>query len=105
MLFVIRAYDKPDARPLRLESRAAHLRYLADAGDRIKLAGPLLSGEGAGDGQGQPVGSLIIIDAASEAAVKLFADNDPYQAAGVFERVDIVPFKPVLGAWAPEESA
>ncbi len=105
MLFVIRAHDKPGQLEVRMSNRPAHIQYLKDAGDRIKLAGPLLSGEGAGDDQGQPVGSLIVIDAASEAAVKLFAENDPYYAADVFERVDIAPFRASLGLWLPSEDA
>ena len=47
---------------------------------------------------------MILIDAASEGAVKLFADNDPYTAAGVFERVEIRPFKAVTGAWLIDDA-
>ena len=103
MLFVIQAIDKTPGSEARTNTRPAHLQYLADAGDRIKLAGPMLAGEGAGDDQGVPIGSLIIIDAASEAAVKLFADNDPYTSAGVFKEVTIRPFKGVTGAYLADD--
>jgi len=98
MLFMILAHDKADSLALRLANRSAHLSYIGDAGDRIKLAGPILS---PGDDP-KPIGSMIIIDAASEGAVQLFADNDPYATAGLFDTVEIKPWKPVTGVWAPE---
>ncbi|MBL4836321.1 MAG: YciI family protein [Kordiimonadaceae bacterium] len=96
MLFVILAVDKPDSVDLRMATRAAHLEYISAAGDRLKVAGPFLS---PGDGP-KPIGSMIVIDAASEAAVQLFADNDPYAHAGLFQSVDIRPWKAAVGAWA-----
>ena len=99
MLFAIYAFDGPNGAAIRAKTRPAHLQYLKDAGSRIKLVGPITEG---GEG-GKPVGTLVVIDAASEAAVKLFAENDPYAHAGVFERVDIHPFKAVMGAWLPQE--
>ncbi|MBV1900625.1 MAG: YciI family protein [Kordiimonadaceae bacterium] len=96
MLFVILAVDKPDSVDLRMATRAAHLEYVSGAGDRLKVAGPFLS---PGDDP-KPIGSMIVIDAASEAAVQLFADNDPYVHAGLFQSVDIRPWKAAVGAWA-----
>lgn len=99
MLFAIWAIDINDGGKARAAHLAAHRRYLADAGDRVKMAGPLLSSEGSEGGAGELIGSLIIIDAASEAAVKLFSENDPFTQEGVFERVEIKPFKPLIGSW------
>lgn len=99
MLFAIFCYDKPDSFDLRKATRPAHLEYLAGAGDRVKLGGPLIGpGEGA-----KPIGSMLVIDAASEAAVKMFADNDPYQSAGLFERVEIHHWQRVTGSWGADE--
>lgn len=99
MLFAVRCYDKPDSVALRMSTRPAHVEYLKGAGDRVKIAGPILSpGE-----DPQPIGSLIIIDAASEAAVQLFAENDPYATAGLFDKVDISPWKRALGAWGEDD--
>jgi len=98
MLFMILAQDKADSLDLRMATRAAHLRYIEDAGDRIKIAGPILS---PGDDP-KPVGSMIIIDAASEGAVQLFADNDPYATAGLFGKVEIKPWNAVVGTWLPK---
>lgn len=99
MLFAIFCYDKPDSAGIRQATRPAHLEYLSGAGDRVKIGGPLL---GPGD-DGAPIGSMIVIDAASEAAVQLFADNDPYFTAGLFERVEIHPWRWVTGAWGGSE--
>lgn len=98
MLFAIFCYDKPDSAALRQATRPAHLAYLEEAGDRVKLGGPLL---GPGD-DGAPIGSMLIVDAASEAAVQLFADNDPYYTAGLFENVEIHHWKRVVGTWGTE---
>lgn len=98
MLFAILCYDKPDGLGVRQATRPLHLEYLADAGDRVKLAGPLIGpGEGA-----TPIGSMIVIDAASEAAVQLFASNDPYATAGLFERVEIHPWVRAMGSWGAD---
>lgn len=98
MLYAIFCYDKPNGVSLRQSTRPKHLDYLGDAGDRVKIAGPLL---GPGNG-GAPIGSLIVIDAASEAAVQLFANNDPYTTAGLFERVEIHPWVRGIGVWGAD---
>jgi uncharacterized protein YciI len=97
MLYMVLCYDKPDSVDLRMETRPAHLSYLGDAGERVKLAGPLMSA----DETPVPIGSLILIDAASEMAVKLFAENDPYNSVGLFEKVEIKEWKAGLGDWVP----
>ncbi len=98
MLFVIVAKDKKDGHTIRATTRAAHLDYLADAGDRLRLAGPLK------DANDKPVGSMIVIDAASETAARLFAKNDPYAQVGLFQSVDIFPYVAVTGVWATGEA-
>lgn len=99
MLYVIIAKDKAGSVDLRMSTRTAHLDYLAGAGDRLKVAGPLLTP----GSEPKPIGSMIVIDAASEAAVQLFADNDPYAHAGLFESVEIRPWKAAVGHWVSED--
>ena len=43
-------------------------------------------------------GSLIVAEFASLAAARAWADDDPYVAAGVYEKVTVKPFKKVLPA-------
>ncbi len=90
MLYVIIGHDGPNAKELRPELRPQHLEHLSarDAQGRIRLAGPLLDGHG----------SLIIIDADSEQEAREFAQQDPYVRGGVFETVEVHPFKQVLPA-------
>ena len=93
MDFAITCVDKPGSLELRAATREAHLGYLRAAGAALKLAGPML------DERGRPIGSLLVIEAADEAGAQAFADEDPYAKAGLFERVSIRPFRPVLGTW------
>lgn len=97
MLFVILATDKDNGSAIRATTRAAHLSYLEGAGERLKLAGPLR------DDADKPIGSMIVIDAASQTAARLFAENDPYAKAGLFQQVQITPFVAVTGRWAKFE--
>lgn len=99
MLFIITCTDKKDSLSVRKETRAAHLQYLADAGARIKLAGPRMSP----GSDPHPIGSMILLDADSEGAAILFAEHDPYNKAGLFEKVTIDPWTCALGAWKPKD--
>ena len=90
MLFALLCTDKAGAADIRAANRATHLEYLAAHEDRIVVAGPLLSDDGAG-----MVGSLLILDFADKAEAETFAANDPYAKAGLFERVDIRPWRKV----------
>jgi len=94
MLYAVLAFDKADGATIRATTRAAHLSYLEGAGDRLKLAGPFRNSED------KPIGSLIVIEAASATAARLFAESDPYAQAGLFERMEIHPFAALLGRWA-----
>jgi len=91
MLFAIMAFDKDEGGAIRATTRQAHLDYLASAGDRLKLAGPL---RGEDD---KPVGSLIVLDAAGIAAVRIFAHNDPEDLDRKLSEVE--PGRPKLVAF------
>ena len=84
MLWAILCFDRPNAANLRAETRARHLAYLEARKDRVLFAGPLLSD----DGQAAE-GSVILVNLARRAEVEAFARDDPYAAAGLFERVVI----------------
>jgi uncharacterized protein YciI len=88
MLFVIIGHDGPDGAKLRPKVREAHLanlRPLVDDG-KVLIAGPFTDGSG----------SLIVIDMESEAEAIAFAYSDPYVTQGVFERVEVKPFRKVF---------
>jgi uncharacterized protein YciI len=90
-LFVIFCKDKPGALETRLATRPVHLDYL-NASGLVKAAGPLLSDAG------DPIGSLLIIEAEDKATVQALADNDPYTAAGVFESVEVQSWRVGVGS-------
>jgi len=92
-LFVLTCIDKPGALDQRMAAREAHLAYVRGS-SVAKLGGPLL------DEAGGMAGSMLIIEADDLAAAKAFSAADPYLTAGVFESVDVRPFKVTLGGLA-----
>lgn len=90
MLFVIIGRDGAEAKELRPKLRPAHLEHLGalDRQGKIVLAGPLTDG----------AGSLIVVEADGEDAVRAIANCDPYVTGGVFATVEIHPFLKVLPA-------
>lgn len=88
--FILLCRDKPDSLALRMENRTEHLKYADSFGERLVLAGPMLNEAG------DPVGSLIIVEAKDEQGAREIADNDPYAKAGLFASVDITPFRTVI---------
>ena len=92
MLFAVSCTDKADSLDVRRENRPAHIEFLKANGAAIKVAGPYTSEDGAA-----MTGSLLIIEAADLAAARALAAGDPYAKAGLFESVDIRPWKWVIG--------
>lgn len=90
MRFALMTQDKPDALPLRMDTRTAHLDYVAQTGV-VEMAGPLL------DDAGQMCGSLIILDVADAQAAADWAANDPYAKAGLFASTTLSAWKKVIG--------
>ncbi|MCJ8335975.1 MAG: YciI family protein [Epibacterium sp.] len=90
MLIALIARDKPDHLATRMENRAAHLSYIEETGV-VAQAGPLL------DQDGNMVGSLIILDVDDMAAGEAWAASDPYAKAGLFEAVELITWKKVVG--------
>jgi uncharacterized protein len=88
MLFVIIGHDGPNGSALRPSVRPAHLENLRPLVERGKVVvgGPFTDGSG----------SLIVADFENEAAAREFAASDPYTSQGVFERVEVKPFRQVV---------
>lgn len=93
MIYALICTDKtPEGLALRKQSRRDHLDYLASLKEKLKFAGPFTTEDGS-----QPTGSLVVIEANSLAHAKAIADDDPYAKIGVFESVDVRPWKWLLG--------
>ncbi len=82
--------DKAGALQTRLDHRDAHLAYIAETGV-VDMAGPFL------DADGEMCGSLIILEVADMATAQDWADNDPYNKAGLFQSVVLQVWKKVIG--------
>jgi len=89
MLIALIARDKPGALQTRLDNREAHLAYIEETGV-VRQAGPLL------DEAGGMIGSLVILDAPDLEAARDWAENDPYARAGLFDSVELIPWKKVI---------
>ncbi len=71
MLFAVTCTDRLGALDMRLKHRSEHLLWASAEDSPVKMAGPLLSGEG------DPVGSLLIVEAEDEAALRDILATDP----------------------------
>ncbi|NNM82312.1 MAG: YciI family protein [Burkholderiales bacterium] len=98
MLYVILGEDVMNSLPLRRQARPAHLARLEALREegRLILAGPFPSIDCEDPGEAGFSGSLIVAEFESEQAARIWADADPYVAAGVYSRVTVRPFRKVL---------
>ena len=87
MLFIVHARDKAGALDVRLANRADHFAWLTGDGERVKAAGPWLNEAG------EMAGSLLVVEAEDRAELDAWLANDPYQKAGLFEHVEIAPWR------------
>ena len=98
MWYAIEGHDGPDVLSKRLSARADHLARLTALRDqgRLLLAGPCPAIDAEDPGPAGFSGSIVIAEFTSLDEARAWADADPYIAAGVYTRVDVRPFKPVL---------
>ena|SRR3569832_1334545 len=87
MPYAVHYLDRADAGGIRQQHREAHIAYRKGLGDRLLLAGPLLSEEG------KPIGSLVLLEADSLADAQTAAHADPYAAAGLFDQILVHGYK------------
>lgn len=98
MWYAIEGHDGPDVLDRRLAARPQHLARLTalrDAG-RLLLAGPCPAIDAEDPGPAGFSGSIVIAQFESLPAARAWTDADPYVEAGVYARVDVRPFRPVL---------
>ena len=90
MRIALVTHDKPNHLHIRKENREAHLAYIKKTGI-VEMAGPFL------DAYEKMCGSLIILDVNDMAAAESWAENDPYNRAGLFENSTLKIWKKVIG--------
>lgn len=98
MWYVIEGYDGQDVLAKRQAARPEHLARLHALRDegRLLLAGPCPAIDAEDPGPAGFSGSLVVARFDSLEAARVWADADPYRAAGVYTRVDVRPFRKVL---------
>ncbi len=57
----------------------------------VKLGGPIL------DDKGDMAGSLIVMEGETQEVAQAFNRDDPYTLAGLFQSVQILPFRATIG--------
>jgi len=92
MHFIVTCHDKDGALEARMANREAHLAFIKANEATVKIAGPLLSDEGA------MIGSHLICEAEDKAALEAVLAEDPYAKAGLFQSSTILAWKWAIGA-------
>jgi len=98
MLYAIISQDIENSLPKRKLARPAHiarLEALRDQG-RLILAGPHPKIDSEDPGETGFSGSLVVAEFNTLTDAQLWADDDPYITAGVYQNVTVKPFKKVL---------
>jgi len=85
MLFAFIGKDRPGAAQIRADTRPPHVAFLErlNAEGTLKFAGPFL------DDEGNPNGSLVVIEAADKDRAAAILAEDPYGKAGLFASTEI----------------
>jgi len=91
-MFISILASKPDVAALRAEIKPAHDEYWSTRSDRLTLAGPLLSDDGA-----TRLGQILILDVADKETADSIVRNDPFVKAGVFASCTTYRFNASVG--------
>jgi len=98
MWYVIYSKDREDSLQARQKARPEHLarvEALLQEG-RLLLAGPRPAIDAEDPGPAGFQGSLIVAQFDSLEDARQWADSDPYVRAGVYESIEVTPFKRVM---------
>ena len=91
MYYVIHAYDYTDADALdrRMTVRPAHLDYVRQLREKgqFVLGGALLNPDG------QMIGSMLLLNLETEDQLTQYMKSDPYIVQGVWDKIDVKPFR------------
>lgn len=90
MQFLVKAYDGPNMLEKRMEVRPRHLEGMKTLGRQIICAGGLL------DEEGRMKGSALVMEFPDRAALDAYLANEPYVAAGVWQKIEAEPMNVVL---------
>jgi uncharacterized protein YciI len=99
MQFLVMAKDGTDEGAIerRRRTRPTHLESiqpLVDSGN-VLLGGALLSDAG------DMIGSMVLVDFPDRTGVDAWLAGDPYVTEGVWQEIEVTPFRTAVGAWLP----
>lgn len=86
-LFAMIAKDRPGTGDKRTATRPVHLEHLKAMGEKLVLAGALMGEDG------NPEGSLLVLEAENLDAAKAALLADPFIAEGIFGSVEVKPWR------------
>jgi uncharacterized protein YciI len=99
MEFVVIARDGTDADAFdrRRSARPVHLEGIRPFVERgeIRIGGAIL------DDDGSMVGSVLLADFPTRADLDRWLEGDPYVTLGVWQQIEVHPFRTAVGAWFP----
>jgi uncharacterized protein YciI len=98
MWYSIYSKDREGSLQARLNARQAHIARLEAllAEGRLLLAGPRPAIDAEEPGPAGFKGSLVVAGFDSLEDAQAWADADPYVEAGVYDSVEVTPFKRVM---------
>jgi uncharacterized protein YciI len=98
VLYAIFGEDIEDSLEKRISARPAHLKRLQELLDegRLVLAGPHPAIDADNPGDAGFTGSLVVAEFDNLQAAQQWANADPYNDAGVYDKVSVKPFKKVF---------
>jgi uncharacterized protein YciI len=89
--YLITGYDFTDteALPRRMSVRPLHL----DAAAELKKTGNYVLGGAILNDEGKMIGSVMVLQFETEEGLEAWKQNEPYITQGIWESVDVKPFK------------
>lgn len=85
MLFVVRLVDRPGSLTVRQRSLPAHLEWLDQHQEQVRVAGSLRPQPDAA-----PVGACWIVEATDKIAVEKLIHSDPFWVCGLRQEFEIL---------------
>jgi len=99
MQFLVVARDGTDEGALerRQQTRPTHLEGI---GPLVEKGNVLVGGAILND-TGDMVGSMLLVEFPDRDGVDAWLSRDPYVTDGVWQDIDVHPFRTAVGAWQP----
>jgi uncharacterized protein YciI len=94
--YLIVCRDAPDAVQKRTSLLNEHLEYCVRVESRYRVAGVVLT-----EDQASVAGSAMIVQARDSADALTIVTDDPYYPAGVWTKVDVMPYLIAFGNLVP----